>query len=131
MIQQIITYHCHECNSINIEKNGTDYKGSQKYHCLDCNAYRTLHAQSRSYSQYFRELVLRAYRERSSMRGITRIFGIARQTLARWLEEEAAILPDLAETLAPPQKGDVLELDELWSFVLKKSEKRWIWIALW
>jgi len=24
----------------------------------------------------------------------------------------------------------VLELDELWSFVLKKARKRWIWIAL-
>ncbi len=130
MIQKIITCHCNECNSVNIEKNGTDYKGSQKYHCLDCNAYGTLAPQSRSYSQHFRELVLRAYRERSSMRGISRIFGIARRTLARWLKEEAAILPDLAETLEPPQADDVLELDELWSFVLKKSEKRWIWIAL-
>ena len=24
----------------------------------------------------------------------------------------------------------VLELDELWSFVLKKANKRWVWIAL-
>ena len=30
MIQQIITSHCNECNSVNIEKNGTDYKGSKK-----------------------------------------------------------------------------------------------------
>jgi len=40
----------------------------------------------------------------------------------------------LAATLvAPdPEKPEtaVLELDELWSFVLKKSRKRWIWIAL-
>ena len=28
------------------------------------------------------------------------------------------------------EPGDVLELDELWSFVLKKSQKHWIWIAL-
>ena len=137
MIQKIITCHCNECNSVNIEKNGTDYKGSQKHHCLDCNAYGTLEPQSRSYPQHFRELVLRAYRERASMRGISRIFGIARRTLARWLQEEAAVLPDLAETLRAavssseaPQADDVLELDELWSFVLRKSEKRWIWIAL-
>ncbi|MCP4370207.1 MAG: hypothetical protein GY797_19145 [Deltaproteobacteria bacterium] len=72
----------------------------QKYHCSDCNAYGTLEPQSRSYSRAFRELVLRAYRERSSMRGIERIFGIARQTLARWLKEEAATLPDLAKTFS-------------------------------
>lgn len=130
MIQEVIVYDCHKCNSTNIKKNGTDYKGSQKYHCLDCNAYGTLKPESRDYPQVFRKLVLRAYRERASMRGIKRIFGIARQTLARWLKEEAAKLPDLAETLASPQEDDVLELDELWSFVLKKSEKRWIWIAL-
>jgi hypothetical protein len=30
-------------------------------------------------------------------------------------------LPALAETLVKWEPGDVLELDELWSFVLKKS----------
>jgi len=130
MIQSIITHHCPKCNSLNLEKNGTDYKGSQKYHCLDCNAYGTLDAQPRSYPEFFKELILRAYRERASMRGIERIFYIARQTLARWLREKAAGLPDLSGTLDPPQPDDVLELDELWSFVFKKSEKRWVWIAL-
>jgi IS1 family transposase len=30
----------------------------------------------------------------------------------------------------PAQSGDVLELDELWSFVQKKANKSWIWIGL-
>ena len=34
------------------------------------------------------------------------------------------------DTLVPVQQTDVLELDELWSFVLKKTQKRWLWIAL-
>ena len=36
----------------------------------------------------------------------------------------------LAETLLPARFDDVLELDELWSFVQNKAEKVWIWIAL-
>jgi len=40
----------------------------------------------------------------------------------------------LSETLIVPDVNDaeatVLELDELWSFVLKKANKAWIWIAL-
>jgi IS1 family transposase len=40
----------------------------------------------------------------------------------------------LSETLIEPDPNDanatVLELDELWSFVLKKVNKYWIWIAL-
>ena len=30
----------------------------------------------------------------------------------------------------PSQSGDVLELDELWSFVEKKTQECWLWIAL-
>lgn len=40
----------------------------------------------------------------------------------------------MSHTLIEPESLEPsaieLELDELWSFVLKKSRKRWIWIAL-
>src|SRR2546423_15718099 len=43
-------------------------------------------------------------------------------------------LPPLAQALIVPNAEDTEattpELDELWSFVLKKARKRWIWIAL-
>lgn len=43
-------------------------------------------------------------------------------------------LPDLRETLIVPDPAEpsqsVLELDELWSFVRKRANKRWVWIAL-
>jgi IS1 family transposase len=44
-------------------------------------------------------------------------------------QKKVAQLPDLCETLVEVA-NPVLELDELWSFVLKKTRKRWIWIAL-
>jgi IS1 family transposase len=31
---------------------------------------------------------------------------------------------------APPCEELVLELDEMWSFVRKKADKRWVWLAL-
>ena len=45
MIMTIVVQHCPQCNSIDIAKNGTDYKGAQKFHCHNCNAYGTLNAQ--------------------------------------------------------------------------------------
>ena len=39
-------------------------------------------------------------------------------------------LPAFEDTLLPSQSGDVLELDELWSFVAKKSQEVWLWLAL-
>ena len=44
------------------------------------------------------------------------------------------MLPPLQETLLVPDPNDpeatIMELDELWSFVLKKTCQSWIWIAL-
>ena len=43
-------------------------------------------------------MILRAYQERASMRGVERIFGTVRQTLARWIREKAANLPAMETT---------------------------------
>jgi insertion element IS1 protein InsB len=45
-------------------------------------------------------------------------------------KKKAQSLPDITETLLPAKKRDVLELDELWSFVYCKAFKRWVWVAL-
>lgn len=129
MIQTIVTHQCPQCGSENIVKNGHDYKGSQKYHCRDCRSYGTLYAR-RGNDQQTRRQVKRAVLERISLRGIERLFGIARQTVAKWIADWSAHLPPLETTLAQAQPGDVLELDELWSFVASKAHKRWVWVAL-
>ena len=38
----------------------------------------------------------------------------------------------MSETLVEPgpEEAVTLELDELWSFVLKRANKRWVWVAL-
>ena len=38
-------------------------------------------------------------------------------------------MPPLASTLAPAQVDDVLEIDELRSFVHHRWQKRWVWLA--
>lgn len=49
-------------------------------------------------------------------------------------QKKAAQLPPLSETVLVPDATNpastVLELDELWSFVAKKANQVWIWIAL-
>lgn len=44
--------------------------------------------QPRGYTQTEREQILRAYEERSSLRGLTRAFGVARNTVSSWLKEK-------------------------------------------
>jgi insertion element IS1 protein InsB len=129
MIQVTVTKYCPDCGRDNLVRNGTDYKGDQKFRCNACGAYGTLDATVR-YTPERKAEILRAYQERSSMRGIRRTFGVARKTLARWLKQKAKTLPEVADTLDPARADDVLELDELWSFVSSKDNQRWVWIAL-
>ncbi len=44
--------------------------------------------------------------ERSSLRGLTRTFGVARNTVKGWLKQTAAELPPLSETLVEPDATD-------------------------
>ena len=76
-----------------------------------------------------KEMVLRAYQERCSLRGVERIFHVSRHTVPRWLKEAIQPYPSIEDTLLPADETDVLELDELWSFVLKKDQKRDFWQA--
>ncbi len=129
MIQKTITHTCRTCKSTNIVKNGTNRCGTAQYHCKDCGTYRVLQPKS-VYSEAEKQTVLQACLERSSLRGIQRIFGVARQTIAGWMKIYTQKLPDIKDILLACAPDDVLELDEVWSFVLKKRQKRWLWTAM-
>ena len=45
-------------------------------------------------------------------------------------KKKAKLIPTIEETLVPSQGDDILELDELWSFVLKKDNEKYIWLAI-
>lgn len=129
MIETIITHTCPRCGGVNLVKNGRDYKGTQKFRCNDCQRYGTL-KEGGLRALAVRATVERAFTERVSLRGLARVFGVSRTTITRWLTQILKQMPALAETLLEGQVDDVLELDELWSFVGSKVRQRWVWVAL-
>jgi IS1 family transposase len=82
------------------------------------------------YTAEAKDTILRAYRERMSLRGLQRVFGVWRSTVLRWLRQLVERLPTLSDTLLPVQAGDVLEMDEMVSFVSEKWFKRWLWTVM-
>lgn len=87
MIQETVTmtHACRKCDSEKIVKNGKNRCGSPQYKCRDCGASGVLSPKV-GYTEAEKATILRAYEERPSLRGIERIFGIARQTVASWLK---------------------------------------------
>ncbi len=129
MIQVTKTYKCRVCDRENIVKNGTNKVGQAPYHGKDCGASRVLEPKPSDGGRR-REYMLRSYAERASLRGLSRIYGVARQTAMKWVQAHRQRLPSLLDSLLPRYPGDVLEVDELWSFVARQDNAVWLWTAL-
>ena len=127
MITTSTTHWCPACHSTKIVKNGHTRHGNQRCLCHDCGKTRVL-VPKRSAS--LKSFLKKALRERLSLRGIARIFSISLQTVLLVLDHLARSLPAFKHSVAPARADDVLELDEMHSFVHRKKQKRWLWIAL-
>ena len=69
------------------------------------------------------QALVNATKERISLRGLARIFGVSRKAITKWLNEAIQALPPFQSSVSESQPGDVLELDEVWSFVGNKQQK--------
>jgi IS1 family transposase len=83
-----------------------------------------------------RALIERLLLERISLRGICRAVGVGLQWLLQFMSARFAAAPE--DLHVKPTDGTPVvivqrlkaELDELWSFVGKKANRHWVWIAM-
>lgn len=87
---------CRHCGSPNLTKYGIAPNGKQKYFCRSCRRQSRDNPGTTAYSEQQRETILRAYQERSSLRGLERTFGVARSTVIEWLKK--SLPADIADT---------------------------------
>lgn len=83
-----ITLTCPYCRSEQLIKYGVTANGKQRYRCKACGRQHREHPSPPGYTPAQRELILRAYQERSSLRGLSRTFGVARNTVSAWLKKK-------------------------------------------
>lgn len=80
---------CTACGSAAIVKNGHNARGSAQFACRACGAHRVLAPKRQPASAQRQQEILRAVaNERLSLRAAERVFGVARQTIAKWLEKK-------------------------------------------
>ena len=78
-------------------KMATISMAANNFRCKDCHKLGVLNPINRRTEAEI-ERILAAYRERPIMRGIARVFGISRNTLAKWLKKS----PDAAGAAGNP-----------------------------
>jgi transposase-like protein len=93
MITEEIVYKCNKCGSENIVKNGINGKGKQKYHCKECKSYGVLNPY-RGHSEELKEQIMKAYFEKSSLRGLERIYKVSRITITKWIKKSGKFAKD-------------------------------------
>ena len=80
---------CRACGSAAIVKNGHNACGSEQFFCKACGTHRVLMPKRQAASPQRQAEVLRAVAtERLSLRAAERVFGVTRQTIARWLQKK-------------------------------------------
>ena len=83
---------CATCGSTSLVKAGHNSVGTQQFLCKACGAHRVLVAKSPAIDPERKALILRAVEvERLGLRAAERVFGVARQTIAKWLEKKPKI----------------------------------------
>jgi transposase-like protein len=86
-IMVIIIVKCPFCESKDLVLNGHAPNGKQKYLCKECKRQTRENPTPHAYSEEDREKILKAYQERSSLRGLKRTFGVERNTVTKWIKK--------------------------------------------
>ena len=114
---------CPKCGETAQIKAGFTGNGSQKYKCKSCGKTYTPEPKKSGYSEEEKQMAIKYYYEGNSGRSTGRFFKMSKANAVRWIKERADQLPppnlETAENTTEPI--DVIELDEMFHFVKKKS----------
>lgn len=129
---------CPRCGSPNYKRNGHTHNQKQNHRCKDCGRQFVLNPQWQPISDEKKAYIKSLLLERISLRGICRVLKISIQWLLQFMVNLYDQLPDhLNLNMQLVEKHHDVEIfsleaqaDELWSFVGKKKNKQWVWLAL-
>lgn len=109
---------CPYCQSTEGQvKNGLNASGTQRWLCRSCRRTYTPEPKPNGYAEATRLEAVKLYVDGMNLRRIARTLKVNHQSVANWVKAQADQLPD-----APvPGEVAIVELDELFTFVEKKS----------
>lgn len=78
---------CRKCGSTNLVRNGSNGSGNPKCKCKDCGFGGVIKLK-KGVDEATKEKIAKAYQERSSLRGVARIFGVSHQSVLNWTKKK-------------------------------------------
>ena len=122
--------NCPQCNSENIIKNGSIHNGKPKFMCRDCQRQFVENPKKKIIDDETWVLVDKLLLEKIPIAGISRVTGISEPWLQQYINKKYENIPQKVEIIDKKKGKITIQCDEMWSFVLNKENKQWIWLAL-
>ncbi|MDJ0724909.1 MAG: IS1 family transposase [Prochloraceae cyanobacterium] len=121
---------CPKCESDKISKNGKIHNEKQNYKCQNCGRPFIKNPTKKYITQETKNLIDRLLLEKISLAGIARVTNVSETWLQDYVNHKYSELPQEIK-ISQKAKGKLtIQCDEAWSFVGKKGNKQWIWLAL-
>ena len=125
MCEITISLTCPYCRSSKVWKNGRKANGKQNFLCAACKKQFQQQYYNKGCSPEIRRLVVKMLIRNCGLRDIQYITGVHRQTVLNILEQKVEQL-----SFRHWQSSyDLVQIDELYSFVESKKNKQWLLYA--
>jgi insertion element IS1 protein InsB len=115
---------CPRCQSSNVRKDGHQNR-KQRWECKDCGRIFRDSYSTKGYHPQVKRICLNMYLNGMGFRAIERVTGINHTTIINWVKESGEELPE-DESGEP----ELAQLDELQTYIGRKTDKIWIWTAI-
>ena len=110
---------CPKCSSFERHKDGIVHE-LQRYKCKECGC-RYTKSTPRGYPEETRRLAIKLYLEGLGFRSIERILRVSNVAVMQWVKKAALELQ--AQQMRYDASGRIMELDEMWHYIGKKTAK--------
>jgi transposase-like protein len=107
---------CSKCGCTTLIKNGIVH-ARQRYCCKSCGYNFTIERKSTAFPSSIKQQALQLYLEGNGFRAIARLLGVSHVSVYRWIRN----MGEQATAIQSPQKIDVVEIDELHTYIGNKK----------
>jgi len=121
---------CKHCHSDSVVKNGYNSVCTQKFLCEICGRQFVENPKQSRISDESKSLVDKLLLERISLAGIARVVEVSERWLQNYVNEKYNSIPLEVKVMAKSSFRLTIQCDEMWSFVGKRDNKQWIWLAI-
>jgi transposase-like protein len=121
---------CPTCGSGHLVKNGSVHNGKPKHQCKSCGRQFVVNPTNSPISKEIKQLIDRLLLERISLRGSARVTQVSWSWLQDYVNQKLARAPRQVQVSGKPSGKLIIECDEMWSFVERKKNEIYIWLAI-